>query len=74
MSATRKKRRAAAGWCVENGIEPGDAIEAMICGEWVKVRVTAIGESAILVRQKRCGEFDHFEPTKLRLIAPGSDR
>ena len=74
MSPAQKKRRAAAGWCVANGIEPGATIEVMIFGAWAAVRVTAIGESAILARRKGCGEFDHFEPTKLRLIAKGDDR
>lgn len=62
-----RKKRAAAGWCETNGVKPGDTIEALIYGQWFTVRVTGIGESAILARRKGAAEVAHQEPTKLRV-------
>lgn len=61
-----RKKRAAAEWCEQNGVKVGDTVEVSKWNGWVPVRVTAVGESAVLLREKRYSEFAHHEPTKLR--------
>lgn len=62
-----RKKRAAAAWCENNGVSPGSTIEAEIYGQWFTVRITGIGESAILIRRKGLMEVAFHEPTKLRV-------
>lgn len=73
METMRAKRRAAAKRCEENGIEPGDKIEALYSDGWASVTVTAIGQSAILTRRKGAGEYPHHGPAKLRVVTTAVD-
>jgi len=62
------RRTGVAKWCEDNGIGPGDAIERFYDGEgWVALRVTALGENAILARRKNRGEFAHDNLKRVRL-------
>jgi hypothetical protein len=71
MKTLRAKRRAAARWCEENGIEPGMKIEILGPWGWFAATVTAIGQSAILARHRRHAETIEHEPTKLRVVTTG---
>lgn len=66
---SKRAKRGVAAWCEANGIEPGAKIE--ICfglDDWVPARVTAVGESAILIRRPKCAEFSFYDAGRVRTI------
>lgn len=66
---SKRAKSGVAAWCEQNGIEPGTTIE--IClghDDWVPARVTAIGESAILIRRPKCAEFSFYSVGLVRMI------
>lgn len=68
---SKRAKRGLAAWCEENGIETGARIEICLSGsEWVSARVTAIGESAILIRRPKCAEFSFYDVGRVRTAPP----
>ena len=54
------RETAAARACREQGWKIGDMLEGPIGEEIVRIRITAIGEAAILARRPRAGEYKHY--------------
>lgn len=68
---SKRAKRGLAAWCEKNGITPGTTIEINLSGnEWNHARVTAIGESAILIRRPKCAEFSFYDVGRVRTAPP----
>lgn len=63
-------RQTVVHWCKENNLSVNDMIRIKVVWpkEWIQVKITAIGERAILVRYGECREFEWSDVQKTRNI------
>lgn len=65
----KRAKRGAARWCERHDIEPGARLECYWPAEgWASVRLTAIGETAVLLRRPSAAEFSMCDPGRLRMV------